>query len=264
MTDASLLQVRDVNVRLGGRMVLGEVSFSLEEGQFAGLIGVNGAGKTTLFRVLLGLQRPHQGEVLVNGERLGRRHRLVSYVPQKIALDPDAPVRACDLVALGIDGQRYGIRLPSKDRRDRVEEMLVAVGAESFAQARVGTLSGGEQQRVLIAHALVSRPRLLLADEPLANLDISAGHEIVGLLDTISHQHGVTVLLSTHDINPLMASLDRVIYLASGRAAAGSTQEIIDPDVLSELYRHPVQVLRVDGRVMVVAGSHIDVAEPTL
>lgn len=251
-----LLDVDGIHVRLGGRTVLDDVTFSLEAGQFAGLIGVNGAGKTTLFRVLLGLQRPTAGQVLVEGERLGTRRRGVGYVPQKIALEADAPLRARDLVALGIDGERYGFRLPSRERRDRVEEMLAAVGAESFADARVGTLSGGEQQRVLIAHALVSRPRLLLADEPLANLDISAGHEIVHLLDRVSHEHGVSVLLSAHDINPLLGSLDQVVYLAEGRAAAGPTDEIIDPEVLSKLYRHPVHVLRVDGRVLVVAGAH--------
>ena len=254
-----LLKVDGIQVRLGGRTILDDVSFALEAGQFAGLIGVNGAGKTTLFRVLLGLQRPNAGSVLVDGATLGKRRRGVGYVPQKIALEADAPLRARDLVMLGIDGERYGLRLPSRERRDRVEEMLAAVGAESFANARVGTLSGGEQQRVLIAHALVSRPRLLLADEPLANLDISAGHEIVELLDRVSHEHGVSVLLSAHDINPLLGSLDQVVYLAEGRAAAGPTDEVIDPEVLSRLYRHPVHVLRVDGRVLVVAGAHVGI-----
>lgn len=251
-----VLDVRDIRVQLAGRNVLDGVTFALEPGQFAGLIGLNGAGKTTLFRVLLGLQRATHGEVLVGGERLGKRRRGVGYVPQKIALEPDAPLRARDLVALGIDGQRYGLRLPSRERRDRVDEMLAAVGAESFANARVGALSGGEQQRLLIAHAMVSRPRLLLADEPLANLDISAGHEIVQLLSTVSHEQGVAVLLSAHDINPLIGSLDQVVYLADGRAVAGPTEEVITTEVLSGLYRHPVHVLRVDGRVLVVAGAH--------
>lgn len=251
-----MLSVSGINVRLGGRTVLDDVSFSLEAGQFAGLIGVNGAGKTTLFKVLLGLQKAHAGEVLVEGERLGSRGRVVGYVPQKIALEADAPLRARDLVALGIDGQRYGLRLPSRERRARVEELLVAVGAEPFADARVGALSGGEQQRILIAHALASRPRLLLADEPLANLDISAGHEVVRLLERVSHEQGVSVLLSTHDINPLLGALDQVVYLAEGRAAAGTPEEVIDPEVLTRLYRHPVHVLRVDGRVLVVAGGH--------
>ena len=251
-----LLDVHGINVRLGGRTILDDVSFSLDAGQFAGLIGVNGAGKTTLFRVLLGLQRPTSGEVTVDGDRLGKRRRGVGYVPQKIALEADAPLRARDLVELGIDGQRYGLRLPSRQRRDRVEEMLAAVGAEPYANARVGTLSGGEQQRILIAHALASRPRLLLADEPLANLDISAGHEVVQLLNKVSHEQGVTVLLSAHDINPLLDSLHQVVYLAEGRAVAGPTDEVIDPEVLSRLYRHPVHVLHVDGRVLVVAGAH--------
>src|SRR5580658_7876167 len=153
-----LLTVEEISVSLSGRLILDKVSFGLRPGEFTGLIGSNGAGKTTLLRVILGLQRPSSGRVLVLGTPRGRRNKSIGYVPQKIMLDPDMPLRARDLVALGIDGNRFGIPTPSKQRRDAVDEMLQAVDAGSFGDARVGTLSGGEQQRVLIAHALIGRP----------------------------------------------------------------------------------------------------------
>jgi zinc/manganese transport system ATP-binding protein len=249
-----LLDVEGVGVSLSGRRILDGVTFKIAAGEFTGLIGSNGAGKTTLLRVILGLQRPSEGRVLVGGAPLGRFNRSIGYVPQKVVLDPDMPIRARDLVALGIDGHRFGIPLPSKQRQAAVEEMLHAVDAEAFAGARVGTLSGGEQQRVLIAQALISRPRLLLLDEPLANLDPASAQEIIGLLHGVATRQQVAVLLSAHEINPLLPAMDRVVYIAAGRAASGTTDEVIRTEVLSALYGHHVDVLHVRGRVLVVAG----------
>jgi zinc/manganese transport system ATP-binding protein len=252
--DPALLSVRDVSVTLSGRPVLDEVSFTISPGEFTGLIGPNGAGKTTLLRVILGLQRPASGTVLADGQPLSRRNRSIGYVPQKVLLEPDLPLRAKDLVALGMDGHRPGIPLRSKKRAEAVSEMLHAVGAERFADARVGELSGGEQQRVLIAHALISRPRLLLLDEPLANLDIRSSQEIVSLLGRIATEQQIAVLLSAHEMNALLPVMDRVIYLAGGRAASGTTEQVIRTDVLSKLYGYHVDVLHVHGRILVVAG----------
>jgi zinc/manganese transport system ATP-binding protein len=248
------LAVEGVSVRLGGREVLHDVRFTIRAGEFTGLIGSNGAGKTTLLRVILGLQKPTTGQVRISGAARGRRHAGVGYVPQKIELDPDMPLRARDLVGLGIDGHRFGIPLPSRSRRALVDEMLHAVGAADFADARVGTLSGGEQQRVMIAHALVSEPRLLLLDEPLANLDIRSEQAIVSLLARISKERGIAVLISAHEINPLLPVMDRVVYMAAGRAASGTTDEVVQPEVLTRLYGHHVDVIHLHGRVLVVAG----------
>jgi zinc/manganese transport system ATP-binding protein len=261
-----VLSVDGISVRLGGREVLHDVRFALRPGEFAGLIGSNGAGKTTLLRVILGLVAPTAGEVRVDG-RPRTRHALakagaVGYVPQKILLDPDMPVRARDLVGLGLDGQRLGLPLPSRARRERVDAMLRAVGAERFADARVGNLSGGEQQRVMIAHALISGPNLLLLDEPLANLDIRSEQEVVSLLARIAKEQHVAVLISAHEMNPLLPVMDRVVYLAGGRAASGPADEVIRTEVLSELYGHHVDVLNVHGRVLVVAGRGDDPHTP--
>jgi len=253
-----VLTVDSVSVSLSGRQILDEVSFGIGAGEFTGLIGPNGAGKTTLLRVILGLQRPAEGQVAVLGRPRSLRNQRVGYVPQKVLLDPDMPMRARDLVALGLDGNRYGLRLPSRTRAEAVRDMLHAVDAERFADDRVGNLSGGEQQRVLIAHALISRPRLLLLDEPLANLDLRSGQEIVSLLARIAREQQIAVLLSAHEMNPLLPVMDRIVYLAGGRAASGPADEVVTSEVLSRLYGHHVDVLRVHGRVLVVAGADGD------
>ena len=253
-----ILRVDQVSVTLAGRQILDEVSFSIQPGEFTGLIGPNGAGKTTLLRVILGLQRPNAGLVTVLGQPRSPRSQPIGYVPQKVLLDPDLPMRARDLVALGLDGNKYGMRLRSGTRGQAVREMLHAVDAERFADARVGNLSGGEQQRVLIAHALISRPRLLLLDEPLANLDLRSGQEIISLLARIAREQQIAVLLSAHEMNPLLPVMDRVVYVAGGRAASGPADEIVTGEVLSRLYGHRVDVLHVQGRVLVVAGSGDD------
>ena len=252
---ADVLDVAGVSVSLSGRQILDDVSFCLGAGQFTGLIGPNGAGKTTLLRVILGLQRTSAGTVTVAGQPRSRRNPSIGYVPQKVLLDPDMPMRARDLVALGADGHRFGVPLRSRARREAVTEMLHAVDADRFADARVGLLSGGEQQRVLIAQALISRPQLLLLDEPLANLDIRSGQEVVSLLARIAAEQQVAVLLSAHEMNPLMPVMDRVVYLAGGRAASGPTGQVITSEVLTRLYGYRVEVLHVNGRVLVVAGD---------
>ncbi len=140
-----ILDVSGVSVSLSGRQILDQVSFTVSAGQFTGLIGPNGAGKTTLLRVILGLQRPTEGKVTIQGQPRSHRDQSIGYVPQKVLLDPDMPLRARDLVALGLDGHRFGIRLRSKERSQAVREMLHAVDADRFADARVGNLSGGEQ-----------------------------------------------------------------------------------------------------------------------
>ncbi len=255
------LVVDGVTVALGGRTILDDVGFTLRRGEFTGLIGANGAGKTTLFRVILGLQAPSAGRAaLAGGDRAGRR---VGYVPQKFLLDPDMPLRGRDLVGLGLDGHRLGPALPSRRRAARVEEMLAAVDATRFGDTRVGQLSGGEQQRILIAHALISEPQLLLLDEPLANLDLRSAQEVVGLLARIAREKEIAILISAHEMNPLLPVMDRLVYLAAGRAASGTAEEVVRSDVLSALYGHHVDVLRVHGRVIVVAGTGHDEHAPT-
>ena len=256
MTRADLLRLDGIGVRLGGRQVLSDVSFTIRKGEFTGLIGPNGAGKTTLLRVILGLQEPSSGQVLIDGEPRQKSNKSsIGYVPQKLVIDPDMPLRARDVVSLGLDGHRLGFGFPSRRRRDLIDKTLCDVGAEKYADARVGELSGGEQQRVLIAHALISRPKLLLLDEPLANLDLKSEQEIVAVLGKLAREHEISVLLSAHDMNPLLSVMDRIVYVANGRVATGSTDEVVTSEGLSRLYGHHVDVVRVHDRVLVVAGE---------
>ena len=268
MSDAPVLEVDQVTVSFAGRTILDDVSFKVGRGEFTGLIGSNGAGKTTLLRAILGLQRVDRGSIRVEGDALSHHHHRLGYVPQKVVLDPDIPLRARDFVALGLDAQRYGFSRRTKSQRDRVEEMLRDVDAERFADSRLGSLSGGEQQRVLIAHTLVGEPSLLLLDEPLANLDPRSVQEIVALLHRVTSDHDVAVLLSAHEMNALLPVMDRIVYVTNGRAASGTTDEVVQSDVLSALYGHHVDVLKLHGRVLVVAEPGQDDAEipehPTL
>ncbi|HUN32437.1 MAG TPA: metal ABC transporter ATP-binding protein [Trebonia sp.] len=248
MSTEPLLQLDGVGIHLGGRQILSDVSFSVHKGEFAAIIGPNGAGKTTLLKLILGLRPISAGRVI-------KHQTTVGYVPQKIVIDSDIPLRARDVVSLGMDGHKLGFSLPSRSRKEKIEQALIDVGASEFADARVGELSGGQQQRVLIAHALVSRPELLLLDEPLANLDIRSEQEIVTLLGKLAREQEIAILLSAHDMNPLLPVMDRIIYVANGKVASGSTDEVVTSEGLTELYGHPVDVLRVRGRVVVVAGD---------
>jgi zinc/manganese transport system ATP-binding protein len=259
LTGTALLQLSDVGVRLGGRQVLDDVSFSVGRGEFAAIIGPNGAGKTTLLRLILGLLEPSGGQILFDGGPREKTRRKpgasIGYVPQKLLIDPDMPLRARDVVSLGLDGHRLGFSFPSRQRGELVDRTLHDVGADGYADARVGELSGGEQQRVLIGHALISRPSLLLLDEPLANLDLRSEQEIVALLGKLATEQEIAVLLSAHDMNPLMSVMDRIIYVANGKVATGPADEVVTSEGLSRLYGHHVDVIRLHNRVLVVAGE---------
>lgn len=241
------LHVADLSVIQGGREILQRVSFDLPRGAFCGLIGSNGAGKTTLLRAILHLL-PFEGTMRSSGR--------IGYVPQKLHFEPDLPVRVRDFVGLGLDGQRFGLALPSRARTERVDNALRGVEALDFADQRIGRLSGGQLQRVMIAHALVCSPDLLLLDEPLANLDIKAAAEVVALLKRLCQERNMTILLSAHDMTPLLPVMDKILYLAGGKAVCGLVQDVIRTEVLSALYGYHIDVIRVHGRVLVVAGAH--------
>jgi zinc/manganese transport system ATP-binding protein len=250
------ISLHDAGIRFGTRWVWQGVDLSVGAGEFLVVLGPNGAGKTTLLRVLLGLLRLTEGEVTIAGGDPRSRRRLVGYVPQRRTLDRDLYVRARDLVSLGVDGTRWGVALPTAARRaqrELVDEALEAVGAVEYANRPVGDLSGGEQQRLLLAQALVTRPRLLLLDEPLASLDMRSQAVITALVSSIARQRGITVVLVAHDVNPLVSVLDRVAYVAAERITTGTPDEVITSERLSELYDYPIEVLRDRrGRVVVV------------
>ena len=250
--DGPVVRVRDLSVAFGNRVLWDGLGFDLAEGEFLAVLGPNGTGKTSLVRVLLGLLAPATGSVQVTGRPPLHARSRVGYVPQQRAFDRDLPLRGLDLVRLGLDGHRWGLGLRSRDSEERVRRALADVGATGYGDTPVGRLSGGEQQRLRIAQALVSDPALLLADEPLLSLDLASQRIVVDLLDRRRRDAGTPVVFVTHDVNPILSVADRVLYLGPGRWAIGTPAEVLTTETLSRLYDTPVDVLRVRGRIVVV------------
>jgi zinc/manganese transport system ATP-binding protein len=202
--------------------------------------------------VLLGELALKHGSASVLGVPPGGPKSEIGYLPQRRHFDPGSRIRGIDLVRLGLDGARWGLPL-RRAGVEQVEEALELVGAGGYARRSIGRLSGGEQQRLLIAQALVSGPRLLLLDEPLDSLDLPNQTAVAALLARICRQQQMTVLLVAHDVNPLLPYLDRVVYFGAGRALAGPPRQVITAEALSRLYGVPIEVLHTaDGRLVVV------------
>jgi zinc/manganese transport system ATP-binding protein len=256
-----MIELAGAAVCLGGKRVFSDVDLTVGRGQLVAVLGPNGAGKTTLMRVILGLVRLESGSVTVLGRSPAQARSAIGYLPQRRGFDSSTRIRGVDLVQLGLDGARWGIPIPiTKNARHRrrtearrVNEVIELVGAAAYAHRAIGELSGGEQQRLLIAQALVRGPQLLILDEPLDSLDLPNQAAVAALLRRICSSEGVSVLLVAHDVNPLLAYLDQVIYMAGGRARCGTVDEVITSKTLSELYGAPIEVLRTtDGRLVVV------------
>jgi len=245
------LVVDDAAVSIGGRVLWSELSITVERGEFVAILGPNGVGKSTLLKAILGSRSLTAGRIVHSAgpDSLG-------YLPQRRGFDPSLRVRGSEIVRLGVDGTRYGPPLSiarSRETRARVNELIRLVGAESYAHRPIGQLSGGEQQRLLIAQALAHRPALLLLDEPLDSLDLPNQRSVAELIAKLCRDEGVAVLMVAHDVNPIVGYLDRVVYLAPGGAAAGTVAEVITSETLTALYRTPIEVLTTsDGRLVVV------------
>lgn len=260
MTDA-LLRIEGASLRRGDRELWADLNLAVAPGEFIAVLGPSGSGKTTLLRAILGLERLTSGAITALGAPVRTKgNRRIGYVPQSRPLPRDTSLRGRDLVSLGVDGHRWGIPFPRRSDRERVEALVHSVGAERFADRPVGLLSGGEQQRLRIGQALADDPRILLCDEPLTSLDLANQQAVVSLIDRHRRTTGAAVLFVTHDINPVLSSVDRILYLAGGRFMLGRPEEVLDSKVLSDLYGAPVYVLRAGGRLVVVGAP--DAEEP--
>ncbi len=256
VSTAAAVSLRGAALRFGERTLWDGLDLDVAPGEFLAVLGPNGSGKTTLLRVLLGVQPLHAGEVLIGGHPPTRGSRAIGYVPQQKALAEDLPLRARDLVGLGLDGHRFGVGLRGRAvRRERVRTALESVGAGHYANAPVGRLSGGEQQRLRVAQALVGDPSVLLCDEPLLSLDLAHQQVVSSLIDRRRRSANTAVVFVTHEINPVLPLVDRVLYLVDGRFRIGTTDEVMTSATLSTLYRTDVDVLRVRGRLVVVGAD---------
>jgi zinc/manganese transport system ATP-binding protein len=254
--DTAAVSLRGATLSYGSRVLWESLDLDIAPGEFVAVLGPNGSGKTSLMRVLLGLQPLSAGTVRVVGEPSGRGNRRIGYIPQQRAMEENLTLRGRDLVGLGLDGHRWGIGLRGmRDRRARVNRALDAVGAHDFADAPVGRLSGGEQQRLRVAQALISDPEVLLCDEPLLSLDLANQQVVSSLIDDRRRATNTAVLFVTHEINPVLPLVDRVLYLVDGRFRIGRPDEVMTARTLSELYRAPVDVVRVQGQIHVVGAQ---------
>jgi zinc/manganese transport system ATP-binding protein len=248
----SALSLRGAGMSFGDRVLWSDLDLELQPGEFLAVLGPNGAGKSTLLKAVLGQQPLSAGELLIGDRPPGRGSDRVGYVPQQKSMDAATPLRARDLVALGIDGHRWGLRRRSPAEKARIAGALEAVGATGYADAPLGLLSGGEQQRVRIAQALAADPALLLCDEPLLSLDLRHQRAVADMIDRRRREHATAVVFVTHEINPVLDLVDRVLYIANGGHRIGPPDEVLTSETLSALYRTPVDVLNVRGRVVVV------------
>lgn len=247
-----VLQVSAATLAFGDRILWQNLDLRIQPGEFFAVIGPNGTGKTSLLKAVLGQQKLTTGSIELLGGPIRNGLKQVGYIPQQKLMDRGTPLRARDLVELGVDGHRWGPPVSSTAVKKRVEEVLEAVGAAAYADVPVSMLSGGEQQRVRVGQSIAARPKLLLCDEPLLSLDLHHQRSVSELINAQRVALGTAVIFVTHDVNPILPYVDRVLYLAGGKFRVGTPEEVLRSDVLTEMYGTPVDVIRSRGRLAVL------------
>jgi zinc/manganese transport system ATP-binding protein len=247
-----ILSLTNAALGFGGRELWRDLTLDVCAGEFLAVLGPNGSGKTSLLKTILGQQALDSGTIAFDGHPVRRGDRRIGYIPQQKLIPGGTPMRGRDLVALGVNGHRFGLPVSRGVERRQVDALLESVGASDYADEPVGNLSGGEQQRLRVGQALAGDPRMLLCDEPLLSLDLQHQRGVSELIDRRRREHGTPVVFVTHDVNPVLGMVDRILYLAGGQFREGTPDEVLRSDVLTELYGTPVDVLRTGGRVVVV------------
>ncbi len=251
----ALLQVQNASLSFDQRVIWHDLNLEIQPGEFVAVIGANGSGKSMLLKSILGQQALSSGSIEFLGKPSRHGNTQIGYVPQHRAIDSGLPLKVVDAVRFGLDGHSFGLPVPSAKKKALALEALAQVDAAHLAQTPIGELSGGEMQRVRVAQAVISHPKLILADEPLSALDLHHQQVVSELVHQQSERFGAAVLFVTHDVNPIIDYVDRVLYLAQGRYSIGTADEVLQSDVLSALYGTEIDVVRNQGRV-VVLGAH--------
>ena len=252
----SVIYARDVTLAYGRRLLVQHLDLSIRPGEFIGILGQNGSGKSTFLRALLGLLAPAQGQLLVFQQKPFRGNQAIGYMPQVRKYTPPAYLTSRALIEASNRGTRYGLPFISHSEQTQIQSLLRLVKADHYADRAFNTLSGGEKQRIYLAQSLLGNPKLLLLDEPLANLDPKIQKTFIELLSHIQKNLNMTILFTAHDPNPLLGAMDRVLYFAQQKAAIGTVQEIITTDKLSALYGVPVEVVTHHNRLIVIGEGH--------
>lgn len=254
MDNDTLIQYRHTALAYGSRPLWQDLSLDIKSGEFITILGPNGSGKTSLIRTLLNIT------ALTRGKLEKRAHLRIGYVPQVKSFDTKMPLRGRDLVRFGLDGGSLFLGLfdkkSAKEKAFLVEQALAEVDAQHYADAPLAFLSGGERQRLRIAQALVSQPQILVLDEPLASLDIASQHIICNILQHQKTVHHTAILMVTHEINPVLNLVDKVLYIANGNALVGAPDAILTSEKLSDLFHIPVRVIHENGRVFILVDNH--------
>jgi len=249
----NVIELDRATISIGGRSILVDTSFAIRRGEFIGVLGPNGAGKTTLMRAILGLQPLSAGSLRVFGRAPQRGDSEIGYLPQVRTVLPDLRVRGFDFVASSVHGERWGVPSLTRDDRIMIDKTLEAAGARDLAGRPLSEMSSGERQRLLLAQALFGEPQLLLLDEPLISLDYRYQEAVIDLVRRFARERNITVLFSAHELNQLIGTLDRVLYLGNGHAALGTVAEVATAPVLSKLYGADIQVVHADGHIFVLS-----------
>jgi len=252
-----VLSIKNASLAFGERTLWSNLNLDIQPHEFIAVIGSNGSGKTTLLKAILGQEKLSEGTIELAGKPVRRGSTKIGYIPQHRSVDLATPMRAIDMLKLGLDGHKFGLPLSNREANKKVQHILGCVDAFDLAGKRVGELSGGEFQRLRVGQAVIDEPDLILADEPLSALDLAQQKIIADLLDQERREHHAAVVFVTHDVNPILSMVDRVLYLANGKFRIGSPDEVLRSEVLTELYGTPVDVVRNQGRIVVVGvGDH--------
>ena len=258
MAKQPILKVKKASLSFGDRSIWKNLNLSVAPGEFIAVIGANASGKTVLLKAILGQLELSSGAIELLGKSVAHGSRQIGYIPQHRQADSGLPLRARDLLRMGLDGHKFGLPFPSRKTNQRVSEMLEMVGAQDIANTPIGQLSGGQLQRIRVAQAVIDNPQLILADEPLSALDLKQQSLVAELIDSQRQLNGAAVLFVTHDVNPVLDYIDRVLYLANGQFRIGTPDEVLRSDVLSKLYGRNVDVVRNQGRIAVLGSSDHD------
>ena len=247
---------KDLTITYNEEVALEGVTFEIEEGETLLLLGPNGAGKTTLLKTIACFHREYRGELRVFDREPCEAREFIGYVPQSHSLNERVPLTALEVVAMG-GIYRSGFvhfKIPP-EILEKAEDALAFVGLSNVKDRLFRELSGGQKQRVLLARALISDPKLLLLDEPLSALDPSARAEVSNVLGKIKRERGITMVITTHDINPLLEIGDKVMLINRRLIAFGRPEEVLRDSVIKSVYGPLARVIPVGGKLFCITGD---------